>query len=136
MFADLMSQGSFPLRELRHLLILAEQIRTQSRSEQNVTNSFSSKCRTLTQTKSIVCALWLSLAPVCLVSSLISPARRSRCLLSWSLLTAALHPGPIKSPACWQADLGQAPSSTDTRPILSLPTSGQTLWICYQTGAV
>lgn len=40
------------------------------------------------------------------------------------------------TPSVSKADLGQSPSSTDVRPILSLPTSGQSLLVCHQTGQV
>lgn len=103
---------------------------------QKVTNSSSSKCRTLAQTKSMACKLWLGLTPVCLFPFLITTVRWSHCLLSWQLLTDTPHVGMIKWPACWQADLGQSPHSTDVRPILFLATSGQSLWVCHQTGQV
>lgn len=138
---DLMSQAYSPLRELRLHLISSRLGCSADQNKgaqlhQKVTNSFSSKCRTLTRTKSMACTLWLGLAPVCLVPFLISTVRWSYCLLSWPLLTATLHPGMIKWPACWQADLGQSPRSTDVRPILFLATSGQSLWVCHQTGQV
>lgn len=74
------------------------QIRTKVHSSpfQKVTNSSSSKCRTLAQTKSMACTLLLGLAPVCLLPSRMSTARWSHCLLSWPLLTATLPPGMIK----------------------------------------